>query len=152
MQAVARLVGASDIVVLATNSSTPVLRGEWMAPGTHVCGVGSYTPTMQEVDAAGARRCAVVLDTEHALTVGDIADADLPSEQWETLGELLASPVPEADGDGSSGGGGGGASGSGGAVDCTFFKSVGTAVQDIATAALVLRRAEALGLGVVVPV
>lgn len=40
----------ADIICTCTNSSTPVLRGEFISPGTHINCIGSYKPTMQEVD------------------------------------------------------------------------------------------------------
>lgn len=111
-----------------------------------VVGVGSYTPTMQEVDAAVVRRSNVIIDTEDALSCGDFAHAELSDNQWQSLGQLLMdqsqsrrSKIQVATKNNNAG------------VDCTFFKSVGTAVQDVATAAFVQNRAEELDVGTKVP-
>ena len=44
-------VRSSDVLCLCTNASQPLFDGAWLQPGTHVNGVGSYTPQMQEMDA-----------------------------------------------------------------------------------------------------
>jgi len=85
------------------------------------------------------RRCYVILDTEAALASGDLAKAEIPESQHQTLGALLAEE-PTA--------GGGSQAKSSEGVDCTFFKSVGTAVQDIATAAFVQQQADARNIGI----
>ena len=132
-------VRGADIICATTNASTPVFMGEWLAPGTHINAVGSYTPQMQELDVATVRQCAVVVDSEHALAAGDLAiaieqEGPLPSPPAE-LGAVLAGKavVSRASRVAPTG--------------CTLFKSVGTAVQDVATAAAVLRAARVRGIG-----
>lgn len=66
-------VRTADIICTTTNASEPVFKGAWLAPGTHINGVGSYTPQMQELDVATVRQCHVVVDSEHALAAGDLA-------------------------------------------------------------------------------
>ena len=99
---------------------------------------------MQEVDATVVRRSRVIIDTEDALSCGDLANAKLSDSQWQSLGQLLndqsskrLSKIQVAAENSD--------------VDCTFFKSVGTAVQDIATAAFVQSRAEEFDIGTKVP-
>ena len=48
----------ADIVVTATNSSSPVVQGAWIRPGTHINAVGSYTPTAAELDGDVIARSA----------------------------------------------------------------------------------------------
>lgn len=138
--AVASAVRTADIICTTTNASEPVFKGAWLAPGTHINGVGSYTPQMQELDVATVRQCHVVVDSEHALAAGDLAiplqDDTLMRANVIELGGLLAgeSEVPRA-GSTSTG------------ASCTFFKSVGTAIQDVATAAAVLKQARSKGIG-----
>ena len=69
-------VGAADIVACATATSTPVLRGDWLRPGTHVDLIGAYRPDMREADDAVMRRGRVFVDSlqttvEH---IGELID------------------------------------------------------------------------------
>jgi len=131
----------ADIVCAATTSRTPVFDGRDLRPGTHVNGIGSFTPEMQEIDATTVRRARVVVDSRAAALVeaGDLiiplraGEIDLDHVSTE-LGEVLAGTKP----------------GRTSAGQITFFKSVGVAVQDAMTAQLVVRHGAALGLGSVV--
>jgi ornithine cyclodeaminase len=124
----------ADIVITATTSATPVFDGADLKPGTHITGVGSYTPQMQEVDAASVLRAKVVVDSREACLAeaGDIIIPNAPIHA--ELGEIVN----------------GQKSGRQSAEEITFFKSVGVAAQDAAAAAAALAEAERLGLGTVV--
>ena len=134
----------ADVVCCCTNASAPVFPGAALRPGCHVNAVGAYTPDMHELDEACVARCRVVVDEPGATaSCGDIASpiasgaVSRMRNDLSTLGELLL-----------RGDGGGDLEVDG--VDCTLFKSVGVAVQDVATAAAVVARAKALGLGATV--
>lgn len=122
-------VNKADVVVTATNSSTPIFKGEWLSDNTLVIGVGSYTPAMQELDTTTIARASIILDTNAAESVGDLAcatDIDILG----TANDLFNGRVRTND-----------------HRSVLMFKSVGTAVQDIATAQAVLESAQKLGLG-----
>lgn len=128
----------ADIVCAATTSRTPVVEDAWVRPGTHVSGVGSFTPQMQEVPAPFVVRARVVVDMkEHALEeAGDliipIAAGQMRAEDIVgELGELVAGEITARVSD----------------DDVTFFKSVGNAVQDIAVAHAAVTRAMERGIG-----
>ena len=55
-------VSQADIVMAATTTKTPLFDGNDLKPGTHVTGVGSFTPEMQEIDAVTINRARVVVD------------------------------------------------------------------------------------------
>ncbi|MEX1058749.1 MAG: ornithine cyclodeaminase family protein, partial [Natronospirillum sp.] len=59
----AKAVGQADIVSCATLSSEPLIRGEWLSPGTHVDLVGSFTPAMREADNQVMALSSVFVDT-----------------------------------------------------------------------------------------
>ena len=131
----------ADIVCTATTSRTPVFDGRDLRPGAHVNGIGSFTPEMQEIDAATVRRARVVVDSR-AAALAEAGDLIIPLQAGEIdldhvsteLGEVLAGQKP----------------GRTSAEQITFFKSVGVAVQDAMAAGLVVRHGAALGLGTVV--
>ena len=127
-------VSRADIVLAATTTTTPLFDGRDLKPGTHVTGVGSFTPDMQEIDAATISRARVVVDQRDAAMAeaGDIiiGRATIDAE----IGEIVNGDRPGRQND----------------REITFFKSVGLAVQDAVTAAAVLKAAEQKGLGTVI--
>lgn len=134
----------SDIIVLATNSSVPLFNGNDLRAGTHINGIGSYTKTMQEVDTVTVRRAKLILDSPAAIESGDlsipIGKHIISREQCRnTLGSFLTqsgSPNINKIKQFQT------------SEDITFFKSVGTAVQDIVTAWRVLEKAKELHIGI----
>ena len=129
------LAGA-DVVAAATHAEEPVVRREWLAPGTHVNSVG-LNPAGREVDDATVAEALLVVESrDSALAPPPAGSPDLagidPGRVHAELGELVAGTRP------------GRASGE----QITLYKSVGVAVQDAAAAALVLERARERGIGV----
>jgi ornithine cyclodeaminase len=70
-------VGRADIVASATMATEPVLRGEWLAPGTHVDLIGAFRPDMREADDDVLRRGRLFVDARHT-TVGHIGEVQIP--------------------------------------------------------------------------
>ena len=135
-------VRGADIVYTATTSSTPTFSGADLAPGTHVIGVGSFTPQMVEVDATTVKNALVVVDSydsawaEAGELISAVESGAITKEHVHAeLGEIVA----------------GQKSGRTSPDQITFFKSVGVAVQDAIAARITLQTAEKLGLGTVVP-
>lgn len=127
----------ADIVVAATTSRVPLFDGNDLRPGTHVTGVGAFTPEMREIDAATIGRARVIVDSREACLAeaGDIiaAMAENPAEAGISaeIGEIVNGSRPGRQND----------------DEITFFKSVGIAAQDAAAAGAVLAAAEEKGLG-----
>ncbi|MDE2905965.1 MAG: ornithine cyclodeaminase [Acidobacteriota bacterium] len=138
----AEALDGARLVVTATSSSSPVFDARDLAPGAHVNAVGSYRPDMQEIDPDVLRRARVVVDQREAAWQ-EAGDLVIPLESGligsdavdAELGEIVNGKAPPGPGD----------------RDCTLFKSVGNAAQDIALAAAALAGAERADLGVVVP-
>lgn len=126
----------ADVICAATTSATPVFDGQWLKPGAHVNGVGSYTLQMQEVDAVTVRRARLFVDARASALAeaGDLVSAHTGPDDWTELGEVAAGLKP----------------GRQARDDITFFKSVGVAVQDVVAAGAALAEAGRLGLGKVV--
>jgi ornithine cyclodeaminase len=121
----------ADIVSCATLSATPLVRGAWLREGTHVDLVGGFTPAMREADDAAIRRARIYVDTRVGALkeAGDIVDpirrgviseADVQGD----LFDLCRGTAP----------------GRTTAAEITLFKSVGTAIEDLAAAVLVWRQ------------
>jgi ornithine cyclodeaminase len=129
-------VAEADIVAAATTSRKPVFDGRRLRPGTHVTGVGSFTPEMQEIDAETIRRARVVVDSREACAAeaGDLIVVGALSRIDAEIGEIVNGTYPGREDD----------------EQITYFKSVGLAVQDAAAAAAVLDAAQTKGLGTVV--
>ena len=117
----------ADIVSCATLSTTALIEGAWLRPGTHLDLIGSFTPTMREADAACFARCSVFVDTPEALAKsGDVlqakaAGAFIDAQLRATLAALCS----------------GAHAGRASELECTLFKAVGTALEDLAAAELV---------------
>ena len=124
------VVGA-DIISCATLSIDPLIHGDWMCPGQHLDLVGGFTPQMREADDTAIAKARVFVDTDDAVqTAGDscdplirgvITDADILG----TLFTLARGEAPAARPTGN---------------EITFFKSAGTAIEDLAGAVLAYER------------
>ena len=117
----------ADIVSCATLSTASLIRGEWLKPGAHLDLIGSFTPQMRESDSACFARSRVFVDTPEALTKsGDVLEAiaagafDAARLQG-TLAELCQGTLAGRASD----------------AEITLFKSVGSALEDLAAAELV---------------
>ena len=129
----AAAVPAADIVSCMTLSREPLIRGEWLAPGTHLDLVGGFTPEMREGDDEAVRRASVFVDTQGALAeAGDIV-APLRSG---ILGEDPVLPDLEALARGNH-------RGRSREDEITLFKSVGASLEDLAAAVLCYERVRA---------
>jgi alanine dehydrogenase len=122
-------VRAADIVCCATTSTVPLIRGSWLAAGTHLDLVGGFTPAMREADDHAVARARIVVDTyQGALTeagdlLGPIASGAIGRDRIEAeLSELVRGETP----------------GRTAPDEITLFKSVGCALEDLAAAELVV--------------
>jgi ornithine cyclodeaminase/alanine dehydrogenase-like protein (mu-crystallin family) len=132
-------VRAADVVVTATNSVEPVLTHDWLKPGAHVNVVGGRPPQMREIDVATVAGSAFYVDRREsaeneafdyrdALDAGAIAPGHIKGE----IGEVLIGAAP----------------GRSGPDELTVFRSLGLAVEDLAAAEYVVRRARESGAGI----
>jgi ornithine cyclodeaminase/alanine dehydrogenase-like protein (mu-crystallin family) len=127
----------ADIVCAATTATTPLFEDADLRPGTHITGVGSYTPGMIEIPPETVARARVVVDSRAACQVeaGEIIRAvEMGLFDWGKAAEIGEIVLGTQTGRTSL-------------KDITFFKSVGVAVQDAVAAQLALTNAEKSGLG-----
>ncbi len=122
----------ADIISCATLARDPLIQGAWLRPGTHLDLIGGFTPAMRETDDAAVRRSRVFIDTEAALAeAGDLitplASGALRREDIAgDLAGLCRGNVPGRRSD----------------DEITLFKSVGSAIEDLAAAALTFQDAQ----------
>ena len=124
----------ADVVCTCTSAREPILRREWLAAGTHVNAVGSSLPTTRELDTETMTASRLFVDRRESTLneAGDLLLAGLGEEHIQAeLGEVLTGAHPgRADG-----------------AELTVFKSLGLAVEDLAAAELIVRKAREQGAG-----
>ncbi len=132
-------VRGADIVVTATSSKEPILRREWLSPGVHINAVGSSIASARELDSATVAAASLFVDRRES-TVNESGDYLFalregaiggPEHIRAELGEVLTGRAAARTSDG----------------EMTLFKSLGLAVEDLASAAFLLEKAQRLGKG-----
>ena len=116
----------ADVVVTATSSREPILKGEWLKPGAHVNAVGASRPDWRELDDAAMSNVVIVDSYEGARNeAGDVILSGVTP--YAELGEVINGTKPVR------------------ASETTIFKSLGMAVEDVAAAKLVYDAAQRTG-------
>jgi ornithine cyclodeaminase/alanine dehydrogenase-like protein (mu-crystallin family) len=131
----------ADVIVTATSAPEPILFHEWLKEGAHVNAAGSSIPTTRELDTATMAAASLFVDRRES-TLNEAGDYLFPMREGAIgpehirgeLGEILIGAVPGRTSE----------------SELTVFKSLGLAVEDLAAAEHVLRRAEAENAGTVV--
>ena len=128
----------ADLVATVTASPEPILKHEWLKEGVHINAVGSSIPTSREIDTATMVAARLFVDRrESALAeAGDLLiamreDAVTADHVQAELGEVIIGKNP----------------GRRSPRELTLFKSLGLAVEDVASAAYLVRRARETGTG-----
>lgn len=124
-------VNKAEVISCATLSMDPLIKGEWLSPGTHLDLVGGFRPTMREADDTAIRRSRVFVDTREGATkeAGDIVQPIKngtlnPKDIAADLFDLAKSHTKARKT----------------AEEITLFKSVGAAIEDLAAARLAATR------------
>jgi ornithine cyclodeaminase/alanine dehydrogenase-like protein (mu-crystallin family) len=128
----------ADIIVTATSSREPVLRREWVSDGAHINAVGSSIAAARELDGATVAAASLFVDRREstlnesgdylfALREGAIKEGHIRAE----IGEVLLGHAPGREQSGQ----------------ITIFKSLGLAIEDLASVAFLHEKATRLGVG-----
>lgn len=131
-------VRGADIIVTATNSREPVVNREWVSRGAHINAIGTFSPKAREIDAATMAAAILFTDRRESLLneAGDyllaaqegvLSEKSLAAE----LGDVLIEKHP----------------GRTSADEITLFKSLGLAMEDLASAAYIYEKAKNRALG-----
>mgnify|MGYP003586923544 CR=1 FL=1 len=131
-------VQAADILTLATSATKPIIDGAWLEPGLHINAIGSHSPGARELDTESVVKSKVFADSLDA-NKAEAGDFQLPAEEgawsWENvaaeIGQVINGNKPGREND----------------SEITLFKSVGLALQDLATAGYVFREALSHNIG-----
>ncbi len=127
----------SDVLITATYSTTPIIRGSWIKPGTHISGMGSDDSLKAELDPDTFRKASkIVIDGEKALTIGEVTSAMnlgaiKPQGIYGKIGELVAGRKVGRESN----------------EEITVFISDGTNIQSAGVSLLTYRKVKKLGLG-----
>jgi ornithine cyclodeaminase/alanine dehydrogenase-like protein (mu-crystallin family) len=120
------IVRGADVVVVATSATAPLLKGEWLAPGTHINAVGATRPNWRELDDHCLTRSKLFVESREPANKesGDVIAA---GTVFAELGEVIAGQKPGRESEN----------------EITLYKSVGVAIEDVVAAGLVYARATA---------
>jgi ornithine cyclodeaminase/alanine dehydrogenase-like protein (mu-crystallin family) len=137
----AALFGA-EVVCTTTTAREPIVEHRWLASGAHVNAVGSSIPTTRELDTDTMAQASLFVDRRES-TLNEAGDFLIPAAEGAfgpdhikaELGEVVAGIAPGREHD----------------EELTVFKSLGIAVEDLASAELVIERAREQGVGTEVP-
>ncbi len=133
VETVEAAVRGADLIVAATSSREPVIRREWVEPGAHLNVVGASVPAAREVDGATMAAASLFVDRRES-TLNESGDylialregAIGPDHIRAEIGEVLVGDQP----------------GRTSAAEITLFKSLGLAVEDLASAQYLYRKAK----------
>jgi ornithine cyclodeaminase/alanine dehydrogenase-like protein (mu-crystallin family) len=139
VDSVAEALDGADLIATVTNAKEPVVRREWIAAGAHLNVVGSSTSHAREVDTETMAASALFVDRRES-TINEAGDylfamregAIGPDHIRAELGEVLTGAKP----------------GRTSADEITLFKSLGLAIEDLAAANYLYRKAKELNAGV----
>lgn len=121
----------AQLISCATLSTSPLVRGRWLSPGTHLDLVGAFNADMQETDAEAIARSNLYVDTMQgalseagdiikALNTGVISESNIKGEMKQIINGQLPGRTNK--------------------TDITCFKSVGAALEDLAAATLAYKK------------
>ena len=131
----------ADVICCASISETPVFDDQDLPAGVHINAVGSYKPHVQEVPEEMVIRSRLYVDHRES-ALEETGDLIIPIKKGVLTKEHIVAEIGEVVA--------GKAQGRSSESEITFFKTVGVAVQDLAAATIILKRAEELGIGTLV--
>lgn len=136
----AHAVERASIICTTTAAATPVLEGAWLRPGVHVNAVGACIPTTRELDTEAVRRARLYVDRRES-ALAEPGDILVPLREGAIGTDHIVAEIGELLIEGGEG------LRRRNNDEVTLFKSLGLAVEDLAAAHHVYRKAQASGAG-----
>jgi ornithine cyclodeaminase/alanine dehydrogenase-like protein (mu-crystallin family) len=138
MKSLEAAVAGAEIIVTVTNSSEPVVRRDWVAAGAHLNAVGACVPSAREMDSPTVAASKLFVDKRESI-LQESGDYLFPLKEGligaehirAEIGEVLSGAKPGRESD----------------EEITLYKSLGLAVEDLAAAEYVYRKAQEQNLG-----
>jgi ornithine cyclodeaminase len=142
VRTVREAVEGADIICSATSAREPIVKGAWLSAGTHINAVGSSVPTARELDTAAVVAARLFVDRRES-ALNEAGDFLIPKSEGAIgddhivgeIGEILTGVIP----------------GRRSSDEITLFKSLGLAVEDVASARHIYDEARRTGKGRFVP-
>lgn len=132
-------VAGADIICTTTAAPEPILKGEWISPGTHINAVGSSVPFTRELDSAAVKNARLYVDRRESTLneAGDFlfAKQEGAIDESHIVGEIGEILLGIVEGRRTPG-------------EITLFKSLGLGIEDLAAANHIYRKAVERGAGV----
>ena len=128
----------ADLIVTATSSQEPVLYKDWISPGAHVNAIGTHSPNSREIDSATMAAARIFVDRRES-ALNEAGDYLLAAKEGlinadsivAEVGELLIGTKP----------------GRNSVDEITLFKSLGLAIEDVASAEYLYQKALSQNFG-----
>jgi len=133
------VVREAELLVTVTTAKEPILKVDWLKPGVHINAVGSHRPDQREIDGATMKRAKVFVDSREAI-MAECGDVLLAIKEGAITGSQISTEIGDVLG--------GKKPGRAKTDEITLYKSVGIAIQDVATAHLVYQKATEKRVGV----
>jgi len=128
----------ADVVATVTASPQPVLQRPWVKDGAHINAVGSSIPTTREIDTATMAAVRLFVDRRES-ALNEAGDLLIPMREGAFTADHIQAELGEVII--------GKDLGRQSPYELTLFKSLGLAVEDVASAAFILKRAREIGIG-----
>lgn len=131
-------VRGADLIVTATSSQEPVINKDWISPGAHVNAIGTHSPNSREVDSGTMGVARIFVDRRES-AINESGDYLLAAKEGVVTPESILGEIGELLIDAKSG--------RSSESEITLFKSLGLAIEDVACADYVYKKARANNLG-----
>jgi ornithine cyclodeaminase len=134
-------VSAADIICTTTAATSPILEGGWISPGCHINAIGSSVPPFRELDSEAVARSKLYTDRRESL-LNEADDFRIPRQEGRIgdkhlvgeIGQVLTGEVPGRENE----------------KEITLFKSLGLAVEDLASVHYIYSKAQRSGSGTLI--
>jgi ornithine cyclodeaminase/alanine dehydrogenase-like protein (mu-crystallin family) len=131
-------VRGADIIVTATSAHEPVIRRDWIADGAHINAIGTHSPQSREIDSETMSAARIFVDRRESV-LNEAGDYLLAAKEGAVTPKSIVAEIGELIITGKQG--------RTSPDEITLFKSLGLAIEDVACAEYLFRKAQAENVG-----